>query len=137
MKTFRNVLSMLLIALVMSASALAQSVSGVVVLGDSFSDIGNMHNATGGLLPKSPPYWAGRASNGPVPVEYLAQNLGVSLMDFAWYGAKNRLGKRDWSFSRDNNSVEHIAITRDPLSRCIICCMGRAERFLDCCGSWK
>ncbi|HSA96718.1 MAG TPA: SGNH/GDSL hydrolase family protein [Acidobacteriota bacterium] len=74
------------------AGATAQtgpSISQVVVLGDSFSDNGNLFSRTGG---PPPPYWQGRISNGPVGVEYLAQKLGVPLNDRAWAGATTGVG---------------------------------------------
>lgn len=49
------------------------------VFGDSQSDIGASFRATGGLLPPSPPYFKGRFSNGPVPVEFLAEDFGLGL----------------------------------------------------------
>jgi phospholipase/lecithinase/hemolysin len=60
-----------------------------VVYGDSLSDNGNLFAATG---QPPPPYFAGRVSNGPVAVEYLASALGVPLVDFAWAGATTGLG---------------------------------------------
>ena len=74
----------------MSAAAQAGAyISQVVVMGDSLSDNGNLH-ALLGYPP--PPYWQGRASNGLVTVEYLAQKLGAPLGDFAWIGATTGLG---------------------------------------------
>lgn len=58
--------------------------TALYVFGDSLSDTGNMRNAvyyaTGGTteVPPSPPYATGRASNGPVAVEYLAGALGLT-----------------------------------------------------------
>jgi phospholipase/lecithinase/hemolysin len=49
------------------------------VFGDSQSDIGASSRATGGLVPPSPPYFNGRFSNGPVPVEFLAEDLGLGM----------------------------------------------------------
>lgn len=49
------------------------------VFGDSLSDIGNSYDQTFGLLPPDPPYFEGRFSNGPLAVETLAQNLGLTL----------------------------------------------------------
>lgn len=66
-----------------------QSINQVVVLGDSWSDNGNLCALTGN---PPPPYWQGRVSNGPVWVEYLAQTLGVPLSDFAWAGATTGVG---------------------------------------------
>lgn len=81
-----------LVAQTVAASAAAQegpSISQVVVLGDSFSDNGNLYARTANPLP---PYWQGRMSNGPVTVEQLAQRLGVPLSDFAWAGATTGVG---------------------------------------------
>jgi len=72
-----------------AASQAGQSISQIVVLGDSFSDNGNLYAQVGG---PPPPYWQGRISNGPVWVEYLAQKLGVPLIDFAWAGATTGVG---------------------------------------------
>jgi phospholipase/lecithinase/hemolysin len=89
MKSLRNALAGLLLTFGLAASAHATSFSQIIVLGDSLSDNGNLFAATG--YPP-PPYWQGRASNGPVAVEYLAQSLGVPLRDFAWYGATTGVG---------------------------------------------
>lgn len=72
-----------------AAAQTGPSISQIVVLGDSFSDNGNLFSRTGG---PPPPYWQGRISNGPVWVEYLAQKLGVPLRDCAWAGATTGLG---------------------------------------------
>jgi cholinesterase len=90
MKTLRYVFGALLIALALTSNVYAQAISQVVVLGDSLSDNGNLYAAIG--YPPSPPYWNGRASNGRVAVEYLAQRLGVPLIDLAWYGATTGAG---------------------------------------------
>ncbi|HEY9846204.1 MAG TPA: PEP-CTERM sorting domain-containing protein, partial [Candidatus Caenarcaniphilales bacterium] len=71
-------------------AASLQNVDEVYVFGDSLSDVGNAFKATGGGLPPSPPYFRGRFSNGPVWVEALAPQLGVTLepnRDFAFSGA--------------------------------------------------
>jgi phospholipase/lecithinase/hemolysin len=51
--------------------------TGVVAFGDSLTDTGNRFAATGGADPTSPPYDAGRWSDGPLWVEYLAAGLGL------------------------------------------------------------
>jgi phospholipase/lecithinase/hemolysin len=53
--------------------------SEIVAFGDSLTDTGNVFIATGGAIPASPPYFNGHFSNGPVWVEYLADNLGLPL----------------------------------------------------------
>lgn len=68
------------------SSTSAQAYSQLVVFGDSLSDNGNVARAVGGALPASP-YYQGRFSNGPVAVEVMAQQLGVSLDDRAYGGA--------------------------------------------------
>jgi phospholipase/lecithinase/hemolysin len=88
-RTLGRTLLVSLILLVCSVFAVAGDYNGVVVYGDSLSDNGNLYAATG--FPP-PPYWNGRFSNGPVSVEYLAQNLGVPLVDFAWGGATTGIG---------------------------------------------
>jgi len=51
--------------------------SDIITFGDSLSDVGNMYALTGDLYPPWP-YFDGRASNGPVWVEDLAEMLGLS-----------------------------------------------------------
>jgi cholinesterase len=83
---------LLILALTLScpaAIAEAGPITSVVVYGDSLSDNGNLFAATG---EPPAPYFQGRASNGPVAVEFLAASLGVPLVDFAWFGATTGLG---------------------------------------------
>ena len=49
----------------------------IVAFGDSLTDTGNRYAATGGTEPASPPYDAGRWTNGPLWVEHLAAGLGL------------------------------------------------------------
>src|SRR3954467_13444925 len=72
-----------------STFALAESISAVVVYGDSLSDNGNLFAATG---QPTAPYLQGRKSDGPVAVEQLAAALGVPLIDVAWIGATSGIG---------------------------------------------
>ena len=64
-----------------ASSVLAAPISGLQVFGDSLSDTGNLFGlaAGAGRQITFPPYLPGRASNGPVAVEYLAASLGVPL----------------------------------------------------------
>lgn len=64
--------------------------SQIVVFGDSLSDTENTFAATATQLPPSPPYFEGRASNGLLWVEYLADDLGLSRdrrQNYAFFGA--------------------------------------------------
>lgn len=58
------------------ASTQASAYSAMYVFGDSLSDTGNVNIVTGGV--PFPPYYPGHFSNGPVWVETLAANLGLS-----------------------------------------------------------
>lgn len=72
-----------------TAEVNASPYNSVVVYGDSLSDNGNLYAATG--YPGAP-YYDGRRSDGPVAVEYLAQRIGVPLIDCAWIGATTGVG---------------------------------------------
>ncbi|MBR8831949.1 MAG: Phosphatidylcholine-sterol acyltransferase [Chroococcopsis gigantea SAG 12.99] len=52
--------------------------SKVYTFGDSLSDVGRLYALTGNAFPVSPPYDAGRASNGPLWIEYLQNSLGIT-----------------------------------------------------------
>jgi phospholipase/lecithinase/hemolysin len=94
--------SAMTVAVCLSASlatpglARADGFQEIVVFGDSTVETGNLSIATNGLF-TAPPYFVGRFSNGPVWVEVLAGELGVSapapsLMagtDYAWGGAES------------------------------------------------
>jgi phospholipase/lecithinase/hemolysin len=71
--------------------------SGIVVFGDSISDVGNWPISEsarfpGGVFP--PPYFGGRISNGPLWAEHLANHLGLAAptpslaggTNYAWAG---------------------------------------------------
>jgi phospholipase/lecithinase/hemolysin len=51
--------------------------TGLVAFGDSLSDVGNLFAATGGTDPTSPPYDAGRWTDGPLWIEHLAAGMGL------------------------------------------------------------
>ena len=61
----------------------------IVAFGDSLSDNGNLFALTGGAIPPASAYAGGRFSNGPVWIEQVAAELGLSgrLADFAFGGA--------------------------------------------------
>jgi phospholipase/lecithinase/hemolysin len=67
------------VALVLVASGVGQAAAGsysqVVSFGDSLSDVGNYAILTGNVL--QPPYYMGRASNGPIWLDDLASKLGL------------------------------------------------------------
>ncbi|GAA0767177.1 autotransporter domain-containing protein [Brevundimonas olei] len=61
-----------------AGAASAQTYDRLVVFGDSLSDNGNLYLATGGSTPPTPPYGAGRFSNGPV----FTERLGFDAANF-------------------------------------------------------
>jgi len=79
-------------SLFFSAAIFAAPLTNIVVFGDSLSDNGNLYEYMQHRLPQSPPYFAGRFSNGPVWVEELAEsyypgNGAAHLLDYAFGGA--------------------------------------------------
>ncbi len=68
---------------------LKPNIETIVAFGDSLSDDGNYLNISKKLEKTMPlePYYAGRASNGKVWVEYLAQSTEAKLINYAFLGA--------------------------------------------------
>jgi phospholipase/lecithinase/hemolysin len=67
----------------------------MVTFGASISDTGNVCNTLQTNCPYGPPYASGRASNGPLWIEYVATKLGNSAKpsttggtNYAWGGAR-------------------------------------------------
>ena len=80
--------------LVFSVTAGAYAYSDILAFGDSLSDNGYYQGYPGGTAGNTNPadiYGFRRYSNGPVWVEYLAQDLGVPLFDMAYGGATTSL----------------------------------------------
>ena len=65
--------------------------SAIYAFGDSLSDVGNVFLGTDGTEP-APPYFAGRFSNGPIWLDYLAAQLGTGPM------IPSLLGGTDYAF---------------------------------------
>lgn len=77
--------------------AQAANFTGIYAFGDSLTDTGNVFNLSGNTFPP-PPYFDGRASNGPLWVEYLADKLNLPIepsttggTNFAFLGATTGL----------------------------------------------
>lgn len=84
--------------------------NNIVFLGDSLSDNGNLYAAMNGVMPKSPPYFEGRFSNGYVWSEYVANyyyaKKAVSMQNYAVGGATTILhnplaGYLPWTLSEE------------------------------------
>jgi phospholipase/lecithinase/hemolysin len=92
-------------ALLLPLRTPAESLSSIVVYGDSLSDNGNLFAATG---QPGAPYYAGRRSNGPVAVEQMATRLGVPLVDYAWTGATTGTGNYGDQGSTTTSGTYHL-----------------------------
>lgn len=88
MPSIRSIITAVLFLLVGAVSALAGPYSGLIVFGDSLSDVGNLKQSTV-LFPVSPPYYQGRFSNGPVYSELLASELGLGTLTHSGAGGTN------------------------------------------------
>jgi phospholipase/lecithinase/hemolysin len=86
--------SMLMASLALGSSAMAAAYDSVVVFGDSNVDNGNLAAAGAalGVVVNPPPNYGGRNNNGAVVVEYLANDLGIPLHDYAFSGATTGTG---------------------------------------------
>ncbi len=75
---------------VICSAAMAADYSKLVVFGDSMSDTHRLYDyttANWGESDPGPPNYDGRFADGPVAVEFLAQNLGLTLQNYAFAGA--------------------------------------------------
>jgi phospholipase/lecithinase/hemolysin len=92
LRSFSRVLGLLFFAAY--GSLAAHAYDSIVVFGDSYNDVGNIYTATGGLYPPAP-YYEGRFSNGPIWLDHIAADWGLTLKpsllggtDFATGGAE-------------------------------------------------
>jgi phospholipase/lecithinase/hemolysin len=72
------VTSCLMLCLPISATASEPGFNKIIYFGDSLSDNGNLYSRTVGIIPKSPPYFEGRFSNGPTWAELVAEHYQQS-----------------------------------------------------------
>ena len=88
---FRCLISALLLAVsLFSLPVMANDVPSynqIVIFGDSLSDNGNLYHTSLGIIPKSPPYYQGRFSNGPawseLVADYFADKAHVVTVNYA------------------------------------------------------
>jgi len=93
-KAFVPVFLLLILFLFLPQAGSASTYSSIVAFGDSLSDNGNA--AFSGGTPQNPNdisnsadlFGFGVASNGNVWLDYLAEDLGVSLLDMAYCAAR-------------------------------------------------
>ena len=92
----RSRIRLALAAVAFAAASSAQAYSQIVAFGDSLSDNGNLHALMEQFNVDTPaaPYFEGRFSNGPVAVEVMARQLGLSLDDRAYGGATTGTGNK-------------------------------------------
>ncbi|QDV82869.1 SGNH/GDSL hydrolase family protein [Planctomycetes bacterium TBK1r] len=95
-RTTRIVLLAAAVFVVTAAGQLHAQYSRVVVFGDSLCDTGNSFAATG--IPPAPYYSEGRFSNGPIWIDFLQQQMGLSdaqLLNFAVGGSSTGFGFKE------------------------------------------
>ena len=83
--------------------------SQIFVFGDSLSDSGSSFALTLGAIPPEPPYFSGRFTNGLVTVEYLSENLGLTLDPYYDDGAGNNFAVGGATTGTDNTNNDDIA----------------------------
>lgn len=88
--SFFAIVSLFLLVSLPTIAGQGSSFNRIVFFGDSLSDNGNLFSYDFGFLPKSPPYFDGRFSNGVVWSEYFSEyfyekNLATSV-NFAFGG---------------------------------------------------
>jgi phospholipase/lecithinase/hemolysin len=76
--TLKRIFALFISVFAINSYASSLPFDHIVFFGDSLSDNGNLYSMDFGLLPKSPPYYKGRFSNGPVWAEQVAANFSGS-----------------------------------------------------------
>jgi len=98
MKNFQKFVCGFLTSIIMmlSHTANAVTVDKLIVFGDSTSDNGNLYSITSKMhkviskipeIPKVPPYYEGRFSNGPIWPDYFGEMFGIEVKDYAYGGS--------------------------------------------------
>ena len=81
----------LILLLCFFSNVFAEPVQQIIFFGDSLTDDGNLYEASYKIMPKSPTYYLGRFSNGPVWAEkvseYLQNKYQIQSENFAVGGA--------------------------------------------------
>lgn len=87
----RYILLLCFFLLFFAPDAFATPPKEIIFFGDSLSDNGNLYRLDLHILPKSPPYFAGRFSNGPTWAEIVGLNYQTHYKTpfeiYAWGGA--------------------------------------------------
>ncbi|WP_392534432.1 SGNH/GDSL hydrolase family protein [Nostoc sp. C117] len=116
-----------LLSLMFPLKVLAQNYDDIYVFGDSLSDTGNVFNLTNESVPPKPTYFNGRFSNGPIWLEYLASDLGLTFNpnnNFAFGGATTGTDNLGLSFlpglKQEINEFTTINNSADPNALYII-----------------
>ena len=113
----------------------AGEITGIVSFGDSLTDTGNLYAATG---QPAAPYYQGRYSNGPVWVEYLANQLGVaaptpSLLggtNYAWAGAATGDGINAYGIPNTGMQISTYLASNTPTATQLFTLWAGANDFL-------
>jgi outer membrane lipase/esterase len=87
MKKPLSAITIALLSCLLPVATQAQSIQGITVFGDSFSDNGNILRVTNGQFPPRIFYYNGRLTNGPNWTDFLSESLGAPSLNFAYGGA--------------------------------------------------
>lgn len=109
-----------LFILLFATFSYAEPIQKLVFFGDSLTDNGNLYGHSFGYLPKSPPYYQGRFSNGFTWAEYLAdyyqKNYAIPSDNYAVGGATAALRnpfKEFIPFKMEEEVVDYIFRTHN------------------------
>lgn len=83
----KKILALFLFFMMGIVNAQELTLNKMVFFGDSLTDNGNLYSLLLHILPKSPPYFNGRFSNGPTWAEHTAKHMGLRSDVYAYGGA--------------------------------------------------
>ncbi len=100
----------LVVVLFAAAAAPGQVPSGLVLFGDSLTDVGNVNQASFGFVPGGD-YFNGRFSNGPVWAEAMAAELGLGGLVHSRAGGRNYAhGGAETGGGRNNVIIPNVGL---------------------------
>jgi len=108
-----------------------------ITFGDSSVDVGNLFLTTNQTQPPSPPYFEGRFSNGPIFVERIAEELGLSAStpfvaggnNYAFGGAELGEGTSIQGTPNIGNQIEFYLNGNTPTAEDLFLISGGSNNF--------
>jgi phospholipase/lecithinase/hemolysin len=83
----KKILALFLFFMIGMVNAGEPALNKMVFFGDSLTDNGNLYSLLLHIIPKSPPYFNGRFTNGPTWAEDVAKRMGLRSDVYAYGGA--------------------------------------------------